>query len=123
MAAAQGTEDNSKADQKIKALKRALNHLAERLGEPLSVGELCRATRVSERTLRRAFLEKFEMPPKAYLKALRLLGAREELQTDRSSSVTITDVANHWGFWHMGQFAADYRRIYNELPSATLTRR
>lgn len=26
------------------------------------------------------------------------------------------------GFWHMGQFAADYRAIYGELPSKTLRR-
>ncbi|MFV2073945.1 MAG: helix-turn-helix domain-containing protein, partial [Thermoanaerobaculales bacterium] len=34
----------------------------------------------------------------------------------------VTDVANSWGFWHMGQFAADYRRQFGELPSETLRR-
>jgi len=29
-------------------------------------------------------------------------------------------VANAWGFWHMGQFARDYRRLFGELPSDTL---
>jgi AraC family transcriptional regulator, ethanolamine operon transcriptional activator len=33
---------------------------------------------------------------------------------------TIGDIANTWGFWHMGQFAADYRRQFGELPSETL---
>ncbi|MCK5375915.1 MAG: helix-turn-helix domain-containing protein, partial [Acidobacteria bacterium] len=32
----------------------------------------------------------------------------------------VTDVANNWGFWHMGQFAADYRKMFGELPSQTL---
>lgn len=30
------------------------------------------------------------------------------------------DVANNWGFWHMGRFAADYRKFFGELPSETL---
>ena len=35
----------------------------------------------------------------------------------------VADIANGWGFWHMGQFAADYRRQFGELPSETLARR
>ena len=29
------------------------------------------------------------------------------------------NVAHRWGFWHMGQFARDYRRLFGELPSET----
>ncbi|NOR23809.1 MAG: helix-turn-helix domain-containing protein [Desulforhopalus sp.] len=32
----------------------------------------------------------------------------------------VIDVSNVWGFWHMGQFAADYRNLFGELPSETL---
>ncbi len=33
-------------------------------------------------------------------------------------SIKIADVvANPWGFWHLGQFAADFRRQFGELPS------
>ena len=39
------------------------------------------------------------------------------------SSTSITKVANRWGFWHMGQFASDYRKLFVELPSDTLGRR
>ncbi|MCZ0400693.1 hypothetical protein OZI03_24655, partial [Escherichia coli] len=28
-----------------------------------------------------------------------------------------------WGFWHLGQFATDYQRLFNEKPSETLSRR
>ena len=34
----------------------------------------------------------------------------------------VADVANEWGFWHMGGFAADYRKLFGELPSTTLNR-
>ena len=32
------------------------------------------------------------------------------------------DIAAACGFWHMSKFAADYRRNFGELPSATLRR-
>jgi AraC family ethanolamine operon transcriptional activator len=30
------------------------------------------------------------------------------------------DIANLVGFWHMGQFAKDYRKLFAELPSETI---
>jgi AraC family ethanolamine operon transcriptional activator len=41
---------------------------------------------------------------------------------DKHGYESIIELAGIHGFWHMGQFAADYRRIYGELPSATLDR-
>ena len=38
----------------------------------------------------------------------------------KSSTYSVADAANEWGFWHMGQFAKDYRRMFGELPSETL---
>ena len=34
--------------------------------------------------------------------------------------VNVVDIANAWGFWHSGQFAADYKQLFGELPSTTL---
>ena len=33
---------------------------------------------------------------------------------------SVTDIANNWGFWHLGDFARNYRREFDELPSETL---
>ena len=52
--------------------------------------------------------------------AQRLNGVRRQLYHADSSSIKIADVANHWGFWHLGQFAVDYRRLFGELPSEPL---
>ena len=76
---------------------------------------------VSERTLRYAFREQLGVSPKQYLQLVRLGGVRRNLQL-AAAGVKIVDVANRWGFWHMGQFAADYRRQFGELPSETLRR-
>ena len=32
----------------------------------------------------------------------------------------ITNAANTWGFWHIGQFGGYNRRQFGELPSETL---
>lgn len=34
----------------------------------------------------------------------------------------LTDIANAWGIWHMGQFAADDRRQFGARPSEMVRR-
>ena len=85
----------------------------------LSVQQLCRETGVSERTLQYAFQGRFKLGPKAFLQAWRLNRVRRDLSVASPRQLTISDVANRYGFWHLGQFAADYRRQYGELPSET----
>ncbi len=105
-----------------RALRIALERIEDPSSLPLSVADLCAAASVSPRTLYRAFQERFGISPKRYLQVRGLTGVREELLTARSES-RVSDIANRWGFWHMGQFAADYRRQFGELPSDTLARR
>ncbi len=100
------------------ALKRGRSFIEENTNKPLTVRDLCRAAGASWRTLDYAFREHFGVTPKAYLKAIRLNGVRRELRS-AEAPVVIAEVANRWGFWHMGQFAADYRRLFGELPSQT----
>ena len=35
----------------------------------------------------------------------------------------VQDIAARWGFWHLGHFVTDYRRMFGELPSQTLQAR
>ncbi len=105
-----------------RALRRALAYVREHPREPLRVNDLCRATGASERTLRRAFVENVGVPPKAYLLARRLNGFRRELRHPRRGDSRVNEAASSWGFWHMGQLAADYRRWFGEYPSETLAR-
>lgn len=104
------------------ALRRIEDYLEEFPNNPHTVRDLCRVANVSERTLQYAFRERFGMPPKSLLLALRLNGMRRELKSADPLSSTITDLAARWGFWHMSQFAADYRRFFGELPSETRNR-
>ncbi len=90
--------------------------------QPIRMTELCAIAQVSERTLQNHFKRELGMTPMSYLTGQRLHGVHRELWRADPSTTSITDVANHWGFWHMGQFAADYRRLFGELPSTTLKR-
>jgi AraC-like DNA-binding protein len=110
------------ASVRAATVARARSHIAAFPREPLTVRDLCRATGASERTLRRAFVEHFGLPPKAYLQQRRLHGVRGELRRAAPSISRVADVANGWGFWHLGQFASDYRRLFGELPSETLSK-
>ena len=65
-----------------------------------------------------AFRERFDLTPKQYLKAVQLKRVRQDLVTCEPGA-TVAEIAGRWGFWHMGQFARDYRRTFNELPSET----
>ncbi|UJW20126.1 MULTISPECIES: helix-turn-helix domain-containing protein [Pseudomonas] len=53
-----------------------------------------------------------------YVKALRLDAARNELQCSGSDRL-VSEVAEAWGFNHLGRFGEQYRRRFGELPSST----
>jgi AraC family ethanolamine operon transcriptional activator len=90
---------------------------------PHTLLELCGVAQVSERTSEYAFLERFGVSPKAYLHRLRLNGVRKDLRNADPTATSVTALAIGWGFWHMGQFAKDYKRLFTELPSETLKKR
>jgi AraC family ethanolamine operon transcriptional activator len=106
-------------DVRCRAARTALEFLEDQDTLPISVSELCSNIGVSAPTLYRAFQEQFGVSPKQYIQIRRLCGVREQLFANDTGE-SIADVANNWGFWHMGQFAADYRQHFGELPSQTL---
>jgi AraC family ethanolamine operon transcriptional activator len=92
-------------------------------GHELSVPELCHAVGASERTLRYAFAEHVGMSPQTYNKAVRLARVRAALRYAAGDGpLGVGDIAARWCFWHVGQFARDYRDMFGELPSSTRKR-
>jgi AraC family ethanolamine operon transcriptional activator len=102
-------------------VRRADDYMRACRGEPLSLLDLCRELRVSERTLHYAFHEVRGLSPMAYFRAFRLNAVRQELKT-APDTATVHEIARRWGFWHTGEFAAVYRELFGELPSQTLNR-
>lgn len=89
--------------------------------EPLSILEVCSRLGTSRRKLNYCFQDVLGTSPVKYLRSLRLNGVRRSLRQAKPG-VTVQDVASHWGFWHLSQFAQDYKHLFGELPSQTLQR-
>lgn len=102
-----------------RAVHRTLELIEAREREVLSVADLCEVAGVSRRTLEYAYRERFGLSPKAYMIVRRLNGARCELKR-AGDGASITWIANEWGFHHMSQFAAIYRKLFGERPRETL---
>lgn len=106
-----------------RAVSRALEVIHNSELESISAMELCEHTSCSQRTLEKCFSNRFGVTPKKYIKCLRLAEVHKGLRNfDAGGYDSIIELAGINGFWHMGQFAADYRRIYGELPSDTINR-
>lgn len=89
--------------------------------EPFTVTDLCREVGCSRRTLQYAFEKAFGVNPVAYVRAVRLDGARRDLKNP-TGTTTVQSVAARWGFWHLPRFAQSYAAMFGERPSGTLMR-
>lgn len=86
----------------------------------ITLSELCEACHTSRRTLQNSFESILGLSPIQYLRYTRLNGVRRDLKQAETTE-TVGDIAARWGFWHLGQFAKDYKTVFGELPSETLT--
>jgi AraC family transcriptional regulator, ethanolamine operon transcriptional activator len=91
-----------------------------RPGGALTMLDLCRQLEVSERSLHYAFRDILGQTPMAYYRHKRLNAVRRQLKQAGSLRITVAEAGRAAGFSHTGQFAADYRRLFGELPSTTL---
>ena len=85
-----------------------------------SIAELCAVANLSERSLRRAFQSEFDLSPSKYFRLWALGEANRRLESEEAECETVTSVAFGLGFAHLGRFSGSYRRLFGELPSATL---
>ncbi|MDR5774192.1 MULTISPECIES: helix-turn-helix domain-containing protein [unclassified Caballeronia] len=101
---------------------QARHYVLENHDRAVNVPELCTHLHVSRRTLQYCFQEAFGMAPNVYLRAIRLNGARRQLRHAGAAqkTQTVQDAAAAWGFWHLSQFALDYRKLFGMRPSETL---
>ncbi|ACR27299.1 helix-turn-helix domain-containing protein [Burkholderia glumae] len=117
-AARQAAPDAIAPARRRRIVAQARDYVLAHRGRAVGVPELCEQLHVSRRTLQNCFQDVLGMAPATYLRAVRLNGARRDLCGRAAGSVQ--DVAAAWGFWHLSQFANDYRRMFGMRPSEAL---
>jgi AraC family ethanolamine operon transcriptional activator len=112
---------DARVQQRI-AVERAREYIRGKLAEPLPLSELCRHAHVQARSLESGFREITGLSPIAYVKSLRLNAVHRHLSRTDSAQHSISEIALDHGFWHLSQFAADYRKFFGETPTSTRQR-
>lgn len=99
-------------------VRRAVDYILAHAYEDIAVQDVARAAGIGLRTLQQSFRKVLQTSPQEYIKAARLHGARREIE-DPHSEHSVEEIARKWGFANRGHFAAQYRRLFGELPSET----
>ncbi|WXL26737.1 helix-turn-helix domain-containing protein [Ectopseudomonas mendocina] len=103
-------------------VEKAREYILSRRSNPPTVLEICHELRISRRTLHYAFQKVLNINPVTFLRYIRLHGAHRELLTSTPGELLISEIAAHWGFWHLGMFSAYYKDLFGETPSTTVRR-
>jgi transcriptional regulator GlxA family with amidase domain len=96
--------------------------LAEHLGDPLHMTELCERIGVTERTLRSCCAEFLGMSPTRYVLLRRLSRARVALRDAAPDGANLVELVRGFGFAELGLFEAAYLEAFGETPLTTLQR-
>ena len=118
--AAVDTTDLASGEARKRVVDRACDMMLAQPGEPPSILQVCTRIGASPRKLDYCFRSVLGLSAAQYLRAARLNGVRRELRGSREHGASVQDIAARWGFWHLGEFGAAYKRQFGELPSATL---
>lgn len=102
-------------------LIRAKDYIHDHAREDIRLEDIEKASGVSRFKVFDGFKKYFGMPPMAYLKKYRLTAVRREI-LEGGPVRSLALLATAWGFNHLGRFAIEYRKLFNEAPSATLHR-
>jgi AraC-like DNA-binding protein len=101
------------------AIRRAVDMIQARPERAWTSGALAIEAGIALRAFQNGFRAVTGASPMAYVRAVRLELAHEELRLG-APEATVSQIARRWGFVHLGRFAAAYEQRYGQLPSVTL---
>lgn len=123
IAIAEATEIKLKKPQinRSSFLKKAEDFYFSHLKSDITTQDICQELKISQRTLEYIFKDYYQMSPQKYFKHLRLNVLHQELQ-QKDQQGNLSEIAEQFGFYHRGQLARDYRKLFGEFPSETFRR-
>jgi AraC-like DNA-binding protein len=102
------------------AVRQAIELIRAHPEQPWTTATLARHVAVSPRSLQDGFARSVGVPPRQYLREVRLARVHEELGAADPHIATVSQVAGRWGFVYLSRFAAAYRSTFGESPVQTL---
>ncbi len=103
-------------------VRRAEERFLEAESDRLSLADLCDATGVGATALTAAFHSVCGVTPMRYFKLRRLSQVRSSLLRSKATRAAVKRAAIDAGFMELGRFSVDYRELFGQTPSATLSR-
>lgn len=104
-------------------IQQVMDYIDDHLAERITMKSLAYDMHMSARSIQQGFHDELGMSPMTFVRERRLERAHEELSDAiPSDGVTVTAVAERWGFHHLGSFSVEYRKRWGEPPSHTLRR-
>jgi len=107
---------------RLRRMRQAREFITAHLHRPIYLDDLCAELGLTPRAVENLFRDLLGVSPITYLRHRRLHGARHALQRSSPRPGAVKQVALEWGHWHLGRFARDYRTLFGESPSETITR-
>ena len=115
-----GNQCDQSTKQRPKTFLSALSMIGDNIDSPPSINELSENLGISPRNLQYLFRNHLGVTPKHLIKAVRLNTARRRLRHSQLSHGVISDIANGLGYWHMGSFSHDFKKLFQLSPSDLL---
>jgi AraC-like DNA-binding protein len=111
-----GAIDNRVAPRHV---RRVEDYIEANAHLPLTLENLVEIGGVSATALFEGFRRFRQTTPVAALRDCRMRRAHADLERGMAGD-TVTVIATRWGFYHLGRFAADYRKRFGRSPSEAL---
>ena len=102
-----------------KQLKQLEHYIQSNLENTISIDDLVEISAASARSIYFWFKHFRGTTPMKYILQARLAKVHQAL-SEPTQTKNVTQIASQWNFSQLGRFAAAYKNVYGESPSATL---